>query len=69
MSSNEETFSIPDITCLFETDKALKCSREEYPEPFWVPKSQVHEDSEVFETGHVGTLVVTLWWAEQHSLF
>lgn len=34
----------------------------------WIPKSQIHEDSEVYEDGHSGTLVVTAWIADQKGL-
>lgn len=32
---------------------------------FWVPHSVIHEDSEVFEMGGSGSLVVHQWWAEK----
>ena len=31
----------------------------------WVPQSQIHEDSEVYQMGDSGSLVVTRWIAEQ----
>lgn len=31
----------------------------------WVPQSQIHEDSEVWQEGDSGNLVVTRWIAEQ----
>ena len=31
----------------------------------WVPQSQIHDDSEVWQEGDSGTLVVTRWIAEQ----
>lgn len=33
----------------------------------WIPKSQIHEDSEVSEVGDVGTLVVNEWFAEERG--
>jgi hypothetical protein len=33
----------------------------------WVPLSQIHDDSEVFEPGGSGRLVVTKWLAEQRG--
>jgi len=35
----------------------------------WIPKSQIHEDSEVNEMGDVGNLVITRWLAEQKGLW
>lgn len=34
----------------------------------WIPESQIHADSEVFEVGHFGTLVITRWIAEKKGL-
>lgn len=31
----------------------------------WVPQSQIHGDSEVFEAGHEGKLVITGWYADK----
>lgn len=35
----------------------------------WIPKSQIHDDSEVYrgETGETGEVVVTAWWAEMQA--
>lgn len=48
-----------------ETDNALRVfflgkSR-------WVPKSGIHEDSEVFSNGHFGRLVVKAWLARNEK--
>lgn len=50
--------------CLHETDKALLVDVGE-PDGVWVPKSQIHDDSEVYENGGTGKLVVSKWIAEQ----
>ncbi len=34
----------------------------------WIPKSQIHDDSEVYEEGHEGEVVVNTWWAEKNDL-
>lgn len=34
----------------------------------WVPSSQLHDDSEVFEPGHEGNVVVNEWWADKNGL-
>jgi hypothetical protein len=34
----------------------------------WIPKSQIHDDSEVFRKGDQGKLVVTGWFAEKEGL-
>lgn len=61
----------------FTFDEEVKCTKETSDailvrwgliDEMWVPKSQVHEDSEVWKHGQEGTLVVSTWWAEQRGL-
>jgi hypothetical protein len=59
-----------------ETPKALKIRQTTPREQgmvsvreFWVPKSIIDEDSEVWEKEHrLGTLVVPFWFAEKEKL-
>lgn len=46
------------------TDKALLVRFEDGRED-WVPKSQIHDDSEVFQANQEGKMVVTAWYAKQ----
>lgn len=34
----------------------------------WFPRSQIHDDSEVFEAGDEGTFTITEWLAEERGL-
>jgi hypothetical protein len=34
----------------------------------WVPKSVIHDDSEVYQGGDTGTLMVKSWWAAKNGL-
>lgn len=34
----------------------------------WIPKSVLHDDSEVYENGHEGDVVVAEWWADKEGL-
>lgn len=59
----------PDAEADKETDKAihvLKDTKRGYPGG-WIPKSVIHDDSEVFEAGHSGKLVLHHWWAEKNG--
>ena len=57
-----------DATCLAETEKAIKVKLEDADEEFWVPKSVVHDDSEVYSMKNgSGSLVVKQWWAEKNG--
>lgn len=56
-----------DVVCTAETSMAIKCKFSSGREA-WVPKSQIHDDSEVWEDGKEGTLVVSIWFAEKEHL-
>lgn len=61
-----EFVTIDDVTALRSSDKALLCVID--GEHLWVPQSQIADDSEVYERGHEGKLVVTHWWASERGL-
>ena len=56
-------FSIEDVLCLRQTDKAILVIVDGEEE--WVPQSQVDDDSEVWQEGDEGTLVVSGWFADK----
>jgi hypothetical protein len=52
-----------------ETPKALRVELD--GEERWIPKSQIHDDSEVYgadEDNSEGELIVKRWWAEKEGL-
>lgn len=51
------------------TDKALKIELES-GETVWIPKSMIHDDSEVYDadSNSEGEVVVQTWWAEKEGL-
>ena len=52
-----------------ESDKAILVLLEDYSdEPMWIPKSQIHDNSEVYKKGTSGTLIITKWIAEQKGV-
>jgi len=61
-----ETVQIQNTKAVRETEKALLVEIE--GEEFWLPKSQIDDDSEVYKDGTEGTLVIPLWLAEKHGL-
>jgi len=63
---SKDAFEIEGVRCVRETDAAICCVGASGRER-WVPKSVVHDDSFVFETGQSGTLVVKRWWAEKQG--
>lgn len=49
------------------TDKAILVTlADESPKQRWVPQDCIHDDSDVFEAGQTGTLVIVegSWWAK-----
>lgn len=62
---DEVTFTVEDVVCSKETDKALLCNIDD--DLVWIPKSQVHDTSEVWKEGQTGDLVVKRWFAEQRG--
>lgn len=61
-----ETIEFQNVQCIAETDKAIRCRILE--KSYWIPKSQVEHDSEVFRKEQHGTLIVTQWWATKEGL-
>jgi hypothetical protein len=51
---------------LRSTDKALLVEVE--GREIWIPQSQVDDDSEVYEEGQTGTLIVSDWIADEKGL-
>lgn len=62
----DEGVDIPNCECLRETNKAVLVTRG--GGELWIPKSVLHDDSEVYEGGDRGKLVVQTWWAEQNGV-
>ena len=62
-------------TIMGESEKAIMIvTPEEWIEEFegkteaWVPKSQIHADSQVDSDGEEGELLVTAWWAKKRGI-
>ena len=62
----KEPFSIENVTCLQDTDKAILVEID--GEEHWVPQSQVDADSEVYQKGDEGKLVISHWFAVKAGL-
>ena len=55
-----------DVRALRETTRAVLVSID--GDEYWVPKSQIDDDSEVWQDGQQGDLVVSEWWAAREGL-
>ena len=60
---SEETVELEDVSVEAETDLALLYNIDD--KKHWIPKSVVHEDSEVSSEGDTGTSVLQRWFAEE----
>jgi hypothetical protein len=67
---NEEPVALDDVYADRETQMALLCVIEigKRKQERWIPKSQIHDDSEVYRAGHRGKLIITGWFAEKEGL-
>jgi hypothetical protein len=66
---DEDSVAVDGVYCVRETDRAILVTVGE--EEVWVPKSQIHDDSEVFGSkeglNNEGTLIVRAWLAEKNN--
>jgi hypothetical protein len=73
MRRDEEGFTIENVRAIRGTDRALLVQADFFETQGndegqrWIPKSQIHDDSEVYEVDHEGKLVVKKWLAEKEG--
>ena len=61
--------TIKQATVTKETPKAILVDSVDLDKPLWVPKSVIHDDSEVWDAHNAtGELAVQAWWAEKEGL-
>lgn len=63
-------YEIEDAEVIRATERALLVRAPELDDAVWIPLSQVHDDSEVWDDGEnsgPGLLVVSAWFAEQRG--
>ena len=66
MPEFREKVRLFDVEAIRSTDKAVLCRIED--EEVWIPQSQIDDESEVWEEGDQGTLVISQWLADQKVL-
>lgn len=68
MPDDADFVTLADVHARRETDLALQCSID--GKLMWIPKSVVHDDSEVYNAGpnSTGKLVLPLWFALREGL-
>jgi hypothetical protein len=66
MPEFREKVWIKDVVVIKRTDKAVLCLIEE--DEVWIPQLQIDDDSEVWDEGDEGTLVISQWIADQKKI-
>jgi hypothetical protein len=74
-NKTEASFSMGKHLVMGESSMAIKITTpEEWIEEFegkeeaWIPKSQIHADSQIDSDGEEGELLVTAWWAKKRGI-
>jgi hypothetical protein len=64
---DEKNVLVEDVQVLSESPRALLVylGGKEH----WIPKSQIHDDSEVYERGQHGAMIITKWIAKERGLW
>jgi hypothetical protein len=65
-SEDYEPVEFENVTVAQARDKALLCRID--GKNHWIPTSQIHDDSEVYEAGTEGTLIIPRWLAVKQGL-
>lgn len=63
---NDDVEIFRNVRCIAETPKAIlvEINGQEY----WIPQSQVDDDSDVYKEGDEGKLIIKAWLAEKLGL-
>ena len=65
---DDEGVHFEDVECIRETDAAILVEGNiGTDDSVWIPKANVHHDSEVSEEGDSGTLIVKTWFAKKEG--
>jgi hypothetical protein len=62
----DDPITIEKVSCRLDTPKAILVLIDE--REVWVPKSVIHDDSEVYTKNTEGDLIIERWWAEKEGI-
>ena len=65
-TEDNESVDMGKALIISETNSAI-LAKLESKEEIWIPKSVVHDDSEVSSLDDEGVLIVKHWWAEKNG--
>ncbi len=66
MNGNDRPVSLGEHRAIRHTSKALLVTDDDC-DPFWIPQSVIHENSEVWKLGNQGELIIKQWFAEKQG--
>jgi len=61
-----ELVEFPDSVCVGESQLAIRVMIDGHG--YWIPKSLIHDDSEVYKRDTNGVLIIPRWLAEEKRL-
>lgn len=64
---NPDELLIENCFIIHETEKAVLIECDFFDENQWVPKSVIHDNSEIWRDGQCGDLTIKLWFAEKQD--
>lgn len=59
------TFTIENCSVIASTEKAILVESDNLDEETWIPKSVIHDNSEVYKNNTTGNLIVSDWFAKK----
>ena len=63
-----EAFEIEGVVvCLAMSPESICVKGGSLEKKKWIPKSQIHDDSEVYKPGTSGKLIVSFWYARKQG--
>lgn len=66
--SDKSHITFEDAKCVRESGSGRALLVDINGEEHWIPKSLIHDDSEVYKPNTEGTLVIPTWFAEKEGI-
>lgn len=60
-------YEITGAKAIYATTDAIRVEADDFDEPQWIPRTQIEEDSEVYDLDTEGVLIVSEWFARKRG--
>lgn len=68
-NEDDEGVRFEETKVVAQTDRAVLVKGEAFDDgELWIPRSVIHDDSEVWKQGDQGRLILKGWWARENGL-